>query len=61
MNLSTVINLVEKHLPMVRFEDLKVIIELLTYTKPKSILELGTGVGGWILAINEALNDDIFL
>jgi len=59
LNLSTVINLVEKYSPMVRFEDLKVIIELLTYTKPKSILELGTGVGGWILAINEALDDDI--
>ena len=59
MDISEVIKLVEKHSPMVRFEDLKVLIELLNYTKPKSILELGTGVGGWILAINEALDDDI--
>ena len=59
MTLSEVINLVEKHSPMVRFEDLKVLIELLNYTKPKSILELGTGAGGWILAINEALEHDV--
>ena len=39
MDISEVIKLVEKHSPMVRFEDLKVLIELLNYTKPKSILE----------------------
>ena len=59
MNLQEIHQLIDKHSPMVRFEDLKVIIELLNYTKPNSILELGTGAGGWILSINEALEHDM--
>lgn len=42
-----------KYQPMSIRDDLYVTIEILKFAKPKVILELGTGNGGWILATNE--------
>jgi hypothetical protein len=45
--------------PMVTPQDLYMTSELLNFVKPKTILELGAGSGGWILAISKILDYDI--
>lgn len=45
--------------PMVLPEDLLISSELLNFVKPTNILELGTGGGGWILAMSKILNQNI--
>jgi SAM-dependent methyltransferase len=45
--------------PMSMYEDLGVVIDILSFTKPNSILELGAGSGSWLLAMNYALDHEI--
>jgi len=45
--------------PMSIYEDLGIVIDILMFTKPTNILELGAGSGSWILSINHALTQNI--
>lgn len=45
--------------PMVLPEDLYSVSELLNFVKPKNILEIGAGGGGWILSMSKLLDHGI--
>ena len=46
--------------PMSMYEDLGVVGDILSYMKPKNILEFGTGSGSWILAMNLIVDNNTF-
>jgi SAM-dependent methyltransferase len=52
-------SVVNKYKPMVLVEDLNVISEIISYVKPNTVLELGVGSGGWILAMNELIKNNL--
>ncbi len=58
MNIDVILNRLSKFAPMSVYEDLSIVTEILDYMQPRAILELGSGGGGWILAINDALRDN---
>lgn len=53
MSINKVTEVLEKYEPMSIRDDLYVTIEIFKFAKPKVILELGVGNGGWILSTNE--------
>jgi hypothetical protein len=48
-----------KFKPMVLPDDLHIITELLQFTKPQTILEIGSGGGGWLLTMSTVLTPNI--
>lgn len=52
-------SVVNKYKPMALVEDLYVISEIISNVNPKTVLELGVGSGGWILAINELIKNHL--
>jgi len=62
MNVDATIERLNRFAPMSVFEDLGIVTDIFKYLQPKAILELGSGGGGWILAINDSLkNNAVFL
>jgi hypothetical protein len=59
MNIDNILTAMKKFNPMAVFEDLGIVTDILQYTQPKTILELGTGNGGWILSVDYILPGNI--
>ena len=59
MNIDIILKRLVEFNPMVVYEDLGIVTDILNYIKPKVILELGVGGGGWILSMNDELKNDV--
>ena len=59
MKIDPLAQIIKDIKPMSIYEDLGIVIDILSFTKPTNILELGAGSGSWILAMNHALNHKI--
>ena len=59
MNVDNILAAIEKFNPMVVYEDLGIVTDIVKFIQPTAILELGVGGGGWILSIDSIVPTNI--
>jgi hypothetical protein len=59
MNVDNILAAIEKFNPMVVYEDLGIVTDIVNFIQPTSVLELGVGGGGWILSIDSIVSNNI--